>query len=143
LTQLQAHKSSPVSRLPLLIIAALSLLSLGLLATLWSLLGQRGSVAPVSANLQASSQTSKPLVLDDTSEDLANMNRAIEIANAASLAARQFPNKSGWKAISSQWTEAIDLLSKIPSDSKIYTAAQAKIRSYRVILATATQNARQ
>jgi hypothetical protein len=143
LTQLQARNSDPVGRLPLLIIAALSLLSLGLLATLWSLLGQRGSVAPVSANLQARSPTSKPLVLDSTSEDLANMNRAIEIANAASLAAKQFPDKSGWKAISSQWTEAIDLLNKIPSDSKIYTAAQAKIRSYRVILATATQNARQ
>jgi hypothetical protein len=142
LTQLQANNSSPVSRgLPLLIIAALSLLSLGLLATLWSLLGQRGSVAP--ANLQAGSLTGKPLVADSNSEDLAKMNRAIEIANAASLAAQQFPDKPGWKIISSQWTEAIDLLSKIPSDSKMYTAAQAKIRTYRVILATATQNARQ
>jgi hypothetical protein len=140
LTQLQAHDSSPVSRgLPMLIIAALSLLSLGLLATLWSLLGQRGSVAPVTANLQAG----KPLAIDKTTEDLANMNRAIEIANAASLAAKQFPDKAGWKAISNQWTEAISILGKIPKNSKIYTAAQAKIRSYQVILATATQNARQ
>jgi hypothetical protein len=144
LTQLQANESSPFSRgLPMLIIAALSLLSLGLLATLWSLLGQRGSVAPVSANLQAGSQTGKPLAVDSTSADLDKMNRAIEIANAASLAAKQFPDKPGWKAISSQWTEAIDLLNKIPSDSKMYTAAQAKVRAYRVILATATQNARQ
>jgi hypothetical protein len=144
LTQLQANESSSISRgLPMLIIAALSLLSLGLLATLWSLLGQRGSVAPVSANLQAASPIGKPLVLDGTAEDLAKMNQAIEIANAASLAAKQFPDKPGWKAISNQWTEAIAILGKIPSDSKIYTAAQSKIRSYRVILATATQNARQ
>jgi hypothetical protein len=142
LTQLQADNSSSVSRrLPLLIIAALSLLSLGLLATLWSLLGQRGSIAPT--NLQAASPTGKPLAADSNSEDLAKMNQAIEIANAASLAAQQFPDKPGWKIISSQWTEAIDLLSKIPSDSKTYTAAQSKIRTYRVILATATQNARQ
>jgi hypothetical protein len=154
LTQLQPHDSSPVSRgLPMLIIAALSLLSLGLLATLWSLLGQRGSVTPFTANLQVGSQAGKPLATDKTAidkraidktvEDLANMNRAIEIANAASLAAKQFPDKPGWKAISNQWTEAIAVLNKIPSDSKIYTAAQSKIRSYQVILATATQNARQ
>jgi hypothetical protein len=145
LTKLQVNESSPFSRgLPMLIIAALSLLSLGLLATLWSLLGQKGSVTPVSANLQAGgSQTGKPLAVDSTSADLDKMNRAIEIANDASLAAKQFPDKPGWKAISSQWTEAIAILSKIPSDSKIHTAAQAKIRSYRVILATATQNARQ
>jgi hypothetical protein len=143
LTQLQANESSRFSRgLPMLIIAALSLLSLGLLATLWSLLGQRGS-APVSANLQAASPAGKPLAVDGTAEDLAKMNQAIEIANAASLAAKQFPDKPGWKAISNQWTEAITILNKIPSDSKIYTAAQSKIRSYRVILATATQNARQ
>jgi hypothetical protein len=141
LTQLQANKSSLVSRgLPMLIIAALSLLSLGLLATLWSLLGQK-AVAP--ANLQTKLQAGKPLAVDGISEDLAKMNQAIEIANAASLSAQQFPDKPGWKAISSQWTEAIDLLNKIPSNSKIYTAAQAKIRTYRVILATATQNARQ
>jgi hypothetical protein len=144
LTQLQANESSRFSRgLPMLIIAALSLLSLGLLATLWSLLGQRSSIAPVSANLQAASPGSKPLVGDSTSADLDRMNRAIEIANAASLAAKQFPDKPGWKAISNQWTEAIAILNKIPSDSKIYAAAQSKIRSYRVILATATQNARQ
>jgi hypothetical protein len=143
LTQLQANESSRFSGgLPMLIIAALSLLSLGLLATLWSLLGQRGS-APISANLQAASPAGKPLAVDGMAEDLAKMNQAIEIANAASLAAKQFPDKPGWKAISNQWTEAIAILSKIPSDSKIYTAAQSKIRSYRVILATATQNARQ
>jgi hypothetical protein len=139
LTQLQTNESSSISRgLPMLIITALSLLSLGLLAALWSLLGQRGAVAPLPADL-----ASKPLAVDGTSADLANMNRAIEIANAASLAAKQFPDQSGWKAISNQWNEAIELLSTIPSDSKIYNAAQAKIRTYRVILATATQNARQ
>jgi hypothetical protein len=141
LTQLQVNKSSPVRGLPMLIIAALSLLSLGLLATLWSLLGQKGTIVP--ANLPANAQADKSLAADSTPEDLAKMNQAIEIANAASLAAKQFPDKPGWKAISSQWTEAIDLLNKIPSNSKIYTAAQAKIRTYRVILATATQNARQ
>ena len=140
LTQFQAKESAPVSRgLPMLIIAALSLLSLGLLATLWSLLGQR---SPVSVNL-AGAQASKPLAGDSTAADLARMNQAIEIANAASLAAQQFPDKPGWKTISTQWTEAIDLLSKIPSNSKLYSAAQAKIRAYRVILATATQNAQQ
>jgi hypothetical protein len=144
LTQLQASDPAPVSRLPMLIIAALSLLSLGLLATLWSLLGQRGSVTPVAGkSLPAASPTSTPLAADGTAEDLAKMNQAIEIANAASLAAKQFPDKPGWKAISNQWTEAIAILNKIPSDSRIYTAAQSKIRSYRVILATATQNARQ
>ncbi len=143
LTQLQASDAAPASRLPLLIIAALSLLSLGLLATLWSLLGQRGAVTPISANLQAAPPADKPLTTDQTTTDLANMNRAIEIANAASLAAQQFPDKPGWKAISNQWTEAIAILNKIPSNSRIYTAAQSKIRSYRVILATATQNARQ
>ncbi len=144
LTQLQANDSAPISRgLPMLIIAALSLLSLGLLATLWSLLGQRGSVAPVSTNLQAAAKTGKPLAADGTAKDLDKMNQAIEIANVASLAAQQFPDKPGWNAISKQWTEAIAILNKIPSDSKIYTAAQSKIRSYRVILATATQNARQ
>jgi hypothetical protein len=143
LTKLQTNNPLSVSRgLPMLIIAALSLLSLGLLAILWSLLGQRGS-APSPVNLPASSSTGKTLAKDSTSEDLAKMNQAIEIANAASLAAQQFPDKPGWKAISNQWTEAIAILSKIPSDSKFYTAAQAKIRSYRVILATATQNARQ
>ncbi len=144
LTKLQTNSSSVVSRgLPMLIIAALSLLSLGLLATLWSLLGQRGSIAPSKVNLPASYSTDQTLAKDGMSEDLAKMNQAIEIANAASLAAKQFPNKTGWKVISNQWAEAIAILSKIPSDSKIYTAAQAKIRSYRVILATATQNARQ
>jgi hypothetical protein len=146
LTKLQTneHKSYSFSRgLPMLIIAALSLLSLGLLATLWSLLGQRGSITPAAVNLPAASQTGKPLVTDGNAADLTKMNQAIEIANAASLAAKQFPDKPGWQAISSQWTEAIAILSKIPSDSKAYTAAQTKIRTYRVILATATQNARQ
>jgi hypothetical protein len=144
LTKLQTNNPLSGSRgLPMLIIAALSLLSLGLLATLWSLLGQRGSIAPSTVNLPASSSTDRTMAKDGTSEDLARMNQAIEIANAASLAAKQFPDKTGWKAISNQWDEAIAILNKIPSDSKIYNAAQSKIRSYRVILATATQNARQ
>jgi hypothetical protein len=131
----------PSRGLPMLIIAALSLLSLGLLVTLWSLLAQRGSVTPVStANLSASLPTSKPF---ENTADVAIMNRAIEIANTTSLAAQQFPDKSGWQNISSQWKEAIDLLTKIPSTSKLYPAAQAKIRTYRVILATAMQNAQQ
>jgi hypothetical protein len=139
LTKLQVSNSAVMNRgLPMLIITALSLLSLGLLATLWMLLSQRNPLAPASANLLPATQTSE----DRNAADLAKMNQAIEIANAASLAAKQFPNKPGWKAISKQWSEAIDLLNKIPTDSKIYTAAQAKISSYRVILATAKQNAR-
>jgi hypothetical protein len=137
LTKLQNSSLS----LPMLIIAALSFLSLGLLAALWSLLGQRGAVVPVStANLQNSFQTDQVITND---EDAARMNQSIEIANAASLAARQFPDKSGWKSISKQWTEAIALLTKIPTTSKLYPTAQAKIRTYRVILATSMQNARQ
>jgi hypothetical protein len=145
LTKLQTvtNQSYPVNRgLPMLIIAALSFLSLGLLATLWNLLGQRGSVMPAAISLSANSQADKPSTIENT-EDVANMNRAIEIANMTSLAAKQFPDKPGWKVISGQWTEAINLLNKIPNTSKLYPAAQAKIRTYRVILATATQNARQ
>lgn len=142
LTTIQSHTPKlaiPSRGLPMLIIAALSLLSLGLLATLWSLLAQRGSVTPVStANLSASLSTSKPF---ENTADVANMNRAIDIANSASLAAQQFPDKPGWQDISSQWKEAIDLLTKIPNTSKLHPAAQAKIRTYRVILATAMQNA--
>ncbi len=141
LTQLQTEKFSLISRgLPMLIIATLSLLCLGLLGTLWSLLGQRGSVA--TSSLPAKFQASKPPAIKNT-EDTDNMNRAIEIANIASLAAKQFPDKPGWEVIGGQWAEAIDLLNKIPRTSKLYPAAQAKIRTYQVILATATQNARQ
>jgi hypothetical protein len=141
LTQLQTESSLASRGLPMLIIAALSLLCLGLLATLWSLLGQRGSVMPISS-LPTKFQASKPPAIENT-EDAANMNLAIEIANIASLAAQQFPDKPGWKAIGGQWTEAIDLLNKIPDTSKLYPVAQAKIRTYQVILATAKQNARQ
>jgi hypothetical protein len=140
MTTIQAHSPYPVASgrgLPMLIIAALSLLSLGLLAAL--LWGQRGAVTP-AANSPASSSVGKLL---ENNPDVANMNRALEIANTASLAAQQFPAKSDWKAIGIQWTEAIELLTNIPTTSKLYPAAQKKIRTYRIILATATQNARQ
>jgi hypothetical protein len=126
--------------LTMVVIAALSLLSLGLLLALWSTQwGQRGAL---SSNAATSLQPVK--ILDDSAitADVTNMNRAIEIANAASLAAKKFPDQKGWKSIITQWTEAIALLGKIPPTSKLYPTAQSKIRTYRVILETATQNAR-
>jgi nitrogen fixation-related uncharacterized protein len=121
--------------LTMMVIAALSLLSLGLLLALWSIQwGQRGALS--------SSQPVK--ILDDAAvtADVTNMNRAIEIANAASLAAKKFPDQTGWKSIVIEWTEAIALLGKIPPTSKLYPTAQSKIRTYQVILETASQNAR-
>jgi hypothetical protein len=128
--------------LTMLTIAALSLLSLGLLMALW--ITQWRQPSTLSSNVAANSQPVQPLLPDDlaTSTDMTNMNRAIEIANAASLAAKKFPDKPGWKSISSQWREAIDLLNKISPTSKLYPTAQSKLRIYRVILETASQNAR-
>ncbi len=126
--------------LTMVVIAALSLLSLGLLMALWSTQwGQRGVL---SGNVAISSQPAKILDNSSANTDVTNMNQVIEIANAASLAAKKFPDRTGWKSISTQWTEAIDLLGKIPPTSKLYPTAQSKIRTYRVILETATQNAR-
>jgi hypothetical protein len=128
--------------LTMLVIAALSLLSLGLLLALWNTQwGQRGAL---SSNAVTTNNLQPVKILDDSAvaADVTNMNQAIEIANAASLAAKKFPDKKGWKSIVTQWTEAITLLGKIPPSSKLYSTAQSKIRTYRVILETATQNAR-
>jgi hypothetical protein len=131
--------SSSGRGLTMLTIAALSLLSLGLLIALWSTQsGQRGAMQPVAKPLSQQQLVDDPVIAADTTK----MNRAIEIANAASLAAKKFPDKSGWKSISTQWQEAINLLNSISTTSKLYPSAQAKIRTYQVILETANQNAR-
>ncbi len=126
--------SSSGRGLAMLTIAALSLLSLGLLIALWST--QSGQ--PVAKPLSQQQLVDDSVIAADTTK----MNRAIEIANAASLAAKKFPDKSGWKSISTQWQEAIKLLNSISTTSKLYPSAQAKIRTYQVILETANQNAR-
>jgi hypothetical protein len=144
ITRIQPTQSSALTVVPsrnlmLMVITALSLLCLGLWMALWSTQwGQRTSPSVKSP----SPNPSKPSPLLNEAEELANMNQAIEIANAASLAAKKFPDKPGWKSISSQWQKAISLLGKIPPASKLYPTAQAKTRSYRVILETATQNSR-
>jgi hypothetical protein len=136
LTKIQPVAPNSFGRgLTMLTIAALSLLSLGLLIALWSTVaGQRSIV----------SNQPKPMLLDDpgVAAETVKMNRAIEIANAASLAAKKFPDKPGWKSIGTQWQEAINLLNSISPKSKLYPSAQSKIRTYQVILETANQNAR-
>jgi hypothetical protein len=76
---------------------------------------------------------------NDTS--VATMNQVVDIANAASLAAKSFPGQAGWKVIAGQWQQAITLLESIPANSPLYDNAQTKIKNYKVIMATAERNA--
>jgi hypothetical protein len=75
-------------------------------------------------------------IVEDT-----NYANAIEFANEASAKARTSPEtKSDWAAIVKNWGKAIELLEKVPKDDPLYTKAQKKIRSYKVIRSVANGN---
>jgi hypothetical protein len=71
-----------------------------------------------------------------------NYNKAINLANTATLASQSALTKQEWEKISTKWNQAINLLKTIPVDDPKYGEAQAKINNYQTISNIATLKAK-
>jgi hypothetical protein len=74
--------------------------------------------------------------------ELSTYNRAINLANTATLASQTASTKEDWANIATQWLRSIDLLKTIPDDNLYYPKAQEKILEYQTILDVAKNKAK-
>lgn len=71
-----------------------------------------------------------------------NYNRAINIANVATLASQTATTKQEWEKISAQWNRAISLLKAVPTTDPKYPEAQERIENYQTLSETAILKAK-
>jgi hypothetical protein len=135
-TQLQSPSDQEPNRSWLLQLLA-GLFLLGVAGWMTMLLWWNKSTPSIATK----SPTTNVAINTSTDTSVATMNQVVDIANAASLAAKSFPDKNGWQSIASQWQQAITLLESIPASSPLHDNAQVKIKNYKVIMATAERNA--
>jgi hypothetical protein len=69
-------------------------------------------------------------------------NRAINLANTATLASQTASTKQDWENIAVQWSRSIDLLKTIPDNDLYHPKAQEKIGEYQTILDVAKNKAK-
>jgi hypothetical protein len=72
-----------------------------------------------------------------TRAEPSNYNRAINIANVATLASQSATTKQEWEKIAAQWNKAISLLKAVPATDPKYPEAQERIENYRTLSETA------
>jgi hypothetical protein len=74
--------------------------------------------------------------------EASNYNRAINIANVATLASQSATTKQEWEKISVQWNKAISLLKAVPATDPKYPEAQERIENYQTLSETAILRAK-
>jgi hypothetical protein len=95
-------------------------------------------VKPAPSPTPNVSETPKPL----PKNEISTYNRAINIANVATLASQTAMTRQDWEKIAVQWNKTIELLKTIPANDPLYPKAQEKLEEYQTILDVAKNKAK-